>query len=77
MAINKNYKRNGQCADFTDGINVPTLHSALETDLSEKEVYDLLMMQFIMDGGYAARFEKSLFREQGLLASVVSYYDSI
>lgn len=56
--------------------NVPTLHSAMATDLPKKEVYDLLMMQFIMDGGYAARFEKSLVREQGLLASVVSYYDS-
>lgn len=32
-------------------------------------------MQFIMDGGYAARLEKHLVREQGLLASVVSYYD--
>ena len=55
--------------------NVPTLHSALTTDLPAKEVYDLLMMQFIMDGGYAARLEKHLVREQGLLASVVSYYD--
>ncbi|WP_296404164.1 pitrilysin family protein [Psychrobacter sp.] len=55
--------------------NVPTLHSAIATNLPKKEVYDLLMMQFIMDGGYAARFEKSLVREKGLLASVVSYYD--
>lgn len=56
--------------------NVPTLHSAIATGLPKKEVYELLMMQFIMDGGYAARFEKSLVREQGLLASVVSYYDA-
>lgn len=55
--------------------NVPTLPSAMAADLPEKEVYELLMLQFIMDGGYAARFEKSLVREQGILASVSSHYD--
>ena len=55
--------------------NVPTLHSAMATDVPKKEIYDLLMMQFIMDGGYAARFEKNLVREQGLLSSIVSSYD--
>ena len=55
--------------------NVPTLHSSMVTEVPEEEVYDLLMLQFIMDGGYAARFEKNLVREQGLLASVASHYD--
>lgn len=55
--------------------NVPTLQSSMAKNISEKEVYDLLMLQYLMDGGYAARFEKSLVREQGLLASVASYYD--
>lgn len=57
------------------GFNVPTLPIALATDVPEQEVYDLLMLQFIMDGGYAARFEKSLVRDQGTLASVASHYD--
>lgn len=55
--------------------NVPTLHSSMNTDIAEKEAYELLMLQFILDGGYAARFEKNLVRDQGALASVVSYYD--
>ncbi|MUG32312.1 M16 family metallopeptidase [Psychrobacter sanguinis] len=56
--------------------NVPTLPSAITANSSDKEVYELLMLQYIMDGGYAARFEKNLVRKQGLLASVVAYYDA-
>ncbi|PNK61388.1 M16 family metallopeptidase [Psychrobacter sp. FDAARGOS_221] len=55
--------------------NVPSLHSAKVADLPEQEAYNLLMLQFVLDGGLAARFEKNLVREQGILASVGTDYN--
>ncbi|WP_019673824.1 M16 family metallopeptidase [Psychrobacter lutiphocae] len=54
--------------------NVPTLTSAKVANLPEQEAYNLLMLQFVLDGGLAARFEKNLVREQGILASVATDY---
>ncbi len=56
--------------------NVPTLPSLTTQHKDGDDAYDLLMLQFVLDGGAASRFEKSLVREQGLLSSIGASYDA-
>ena len=55
--------------------NVPTVASLAEAGKPTDEAYALLKLQFVLDGGYSARLERRLVREQNLLASIVTYYD--
>lgn len=54
------------------GFEVPSIGSHL-SDLSD--VYALMVLQAVLDGGYSSRFEKNIVRKSEIAASIGVYYD--
>lgn len=54
------------------GYEVPSMGSRID-DL--KDVYALMVLEAVLDGGYSARFEKNLIRKKAIASSVSVYFD--
>tara|TARA_R110002110_G_scaffold415839_1_gene657386 strand:+ start:15864 stop:17198 length:1335 start_codon:yes stop_codon:yes gene_type:complete len=55
------------------GFDTPSMGSSAEEDA--KDVYALMLLQAVLDGGYSARFEKNLIRRKTLASSIGVNYD--
>ncbi len=65
------------------GFDTPSLGSVLEDspenspEHSIEDVYALMLLQAVLDGGYSARFEKNLIRSKAVASSIGVNYDPI
>lgn len=55
------------------GFDTPSLGSTSQKEV--EDVYALMLLQAVVDGGYSARFEKNLVRKKTLASSIGASYD--